>query len=131
MAFGGISPGFWGPEPQTSGWRVSAANQAARDAASKARDAEYSTDLVERRLDKLALINMALWSLMSEKLGLTEEDLMERVKKIDLMDGVEDGKLKRTVAQCPACNRVMSPRHTKCIYCGAERLKMTAFDEVI
>ena len=56
---------------------------------------------------------------------------MERVKTIDLMDGKADGKLKRELAQCSQCNRVMNPRHTKCIYCGADRLHLTAFDDVV
>ena len=74
---------------------------------------------------------MAMWSIISEKTGVTEEQLIERVKQIDLMDGAADGKLKRQIAKCSACGRVMSPRHTKCLYCGAEKLQITAFDEVI
>ena len=103
----------------------------ARRAASKAQAAEGSVFLLEQRLDKLTLICMALWSLLSEKTALTEEDLMERMKTLDMMDGEANGKLKRQVAQCASCGRVMSPRHQKCLYCGAERLQITAFDQVI
>lgn len=111
--------------------KAHAAEATARVAASKAREASSVSMDVERRLDKLTLINMALWSLLSEKLQLTEEDLMERVKTIDLMDGEADGKLKRQLLKCGSCNRIMSPRHSKCIYCGAERASLTAFDDVI
>ena len=111
--------------------RAARAEAKARRAKSKAARAEHETHGVEARLDKLTLICMALWSLLSEKTQLTEEDLMERIQKLDLMDGEADGKLKRQVAKCPQCGRVMSPRHPRCLYCGAERLKLTAFDEVI
>lgn len=44
------------------------------------------------------------------------------------MDGVQDGKATRTVARCPKCRRVMSPRHNKCLYCGAGKLISSDFD---
>ena len=102
-----------------------------RAAEGKAREVVTVAHDLERRLDKLTLICMAMWSFLSEKTGVTEDQLMERVKTIDLMDGVADGKLRRQVAKCAACGRVMSPRHTKCLYCGADRLQITAFDDVI
>ena len=111
--------------------RTAKAEAEATRAKSKALRAEHEAQGVEARLDKLTLICMALWSFLSEKTQLTEEDLMERIKKLDLMDGESDGKLQRQVAKCAQCGRVMSSRHSKCLYCGAERLKLTAFDEVI
>ena len=128
-----MSAGFFGM-PHSYGQqmrRAAEADSAARQAASHAREAASATSDVERRLDKLTLICMAMWSYLTEKFQLSEEDLMERVKTIDLMDGEADGKLKRQIAQCPRCNRIMSPRHTKCLYCGGERLTLTAFDDVV
>ncbi len=101
------------------------------DAARSGARADVAAEQVRRledRLDKLTLVCMALWSLLAEQLDLSEERLMERVKEIDLRDGVPDGKVTREVARCPKCNRVMSPRHKRCIYCGAGRLNVTAFD---
>lgn len=83
---------------------------------------------LEDRVDRLSLICMAMWSLMQDKTNLTEQDLMDRVKMIDLMDGKEDGKATKTVTQCTKCNRPMNPRHQKCIYCGSEQLVSSAFD---
>ena len=85
---------------------------------------------LEDRVDRLSLICMAMWSLMRDKTDLTEQELMERVKLIDLMDGSADGKATRTVSKCAACNRPMNPRHQKCIYCGSEKLVESAFDAV-
>ena len=83
---------------------------------------------LEDRLDRLVLANMALWSLLQEKMGLTEKDLMDRVQQVDLADGQLDGKARKPLAKCPDCDRVMSPRHKRCLYCGAERLDYSAFD---
>ena len=130
-----MTSGFWGlGAPGNQGQRVGKLmhdSMSARAAASHAREMASDAMFFEKRLDKLTLISMAVWSLLAEKMGLTDEDLMERVKKIDLMDGEADGKLQRQIATCPQCNRVMSPRHSSCIYCGSERLQITAFDDVI
>ena len=101
-------------------------------AQSKALEASNANMSLEKRVNKLSLVCMALWSLLSETCGLTEEDLMARVRQIDLMDGVEDGKLEhQKVSQCANCGRTMSTRHQRCLYCGAEKLKLTAFDDLV
>jgi hypothetical protein len=104
------------------------AEQTARSSDRQARDAKSQVEDLEARLDRLALACMAMWSLMQECTDLTEENLLERVNEIDLRDGRLDGKLLRQVKRCPKCDRVMSPRHTKCLYCGAPDLQATAFD---
>ena len=102
----------------------------ASEASRVASDARMTAQDLTERIDNLTLVCMAMWTLMREKTGVTEEELMQRVKDLDLMDGVEDGKITKTVAKCGSCNRVMSPRHKKCMYCGAERLVASAFDQV-
>ena len=92
--------------------------------------AAITISTLDERFDKLSLVCLAMWSLLQEKTHLTEEELMERVRAIDLADGVADGKVTRTVRQCTQCGRTMSPRHRKCLYCGAEELKESAFDDV-
>ena len=83
---------------------------------------------LEDRLDKLLLVNMAMWELLKDRTELTEEDLLAKVQEVDLRDGQADGKISKTVAKCPKCGRTMSPRHKKCLYCGASKLKVEAFD---
>jgi hypothetical protein len=85
---------------------------------------------LEDRLERLVLVNTAMWEILRDKAKITEEDLMLKVLEIDLRDGNEDSKVTRTVAKCEKCGRAMSPRHAKCIYCGAERLVVSAFDRV-
>jgi hypothetical protein len=101
------------------------------DARNEARRAETRSRDVEQRLEKLTLISMAMWSLIQQETKLTEEDLMERARQIDLLDGTEDGRVTPQVARCSACERVMNPRHSKCLYCGQEKLVLSAFDEIL
>ena len=111
--------------------QASTAQSEAARATSRAATADRNVEALIDRLDKLTLVNMAVWSLVRERLELTEEQLAERVREIDLADGVEDGKVTSQVAKCPKCGRVMSPRHKKCFYCGAAKLTITAFDQTM
>ena len=84
----------------------------------------------EDRLERLSLICMAMWTLIQSETNLTEEDLLRRVREIDLMDGSADGRITRKVTRCGRCDRPMSSRHTRCIYCGSEQLTASVFDTV-
>lgn len=123
-----INPLIFGHDGSGMRAAVSAADaaRAATAAGSTRRDVTH----LEDRIERLSLVCMAMWSLIQDKTQLTEEDLMERVRLIDLMDGVEDGKAARTIQKCHACRRVMSPRHRKCLYCGAQKLAQSAFDAI-
>jgi NTP pyrophosphatase (non-canonical NTP hydrolase) len=90
--------------------------------------AQRDVQHLEERLEKLILVNMALWEMLKERTELTELDLMNKVQEIDLRDGQADGKLERGVKKCPKCDRTMSPKHNRCLYCGAEDLGAGAYD---
>jgi len=85
---------------------------------------------IEERHERLALVCMALWSLLMDKTNLTEQDLMDRVRLLDNMDGVADGKATRGITKCTNCGRTLNARHNKCLYCGHERLATSAFDRI-
>jgi hypothetical protein len=87
---------------------------------SKADHAVEVARRIEARLDQLTLINMALWSLLKERTGLTEEDLARRMQEIDLSDGQLDGKVRVPVTSCPRCQRAVSRKHNRCLFCGGE-----------
>jgi len=96
--------------------------------AAAARDAQREVRDLEDRLDRLTLVCMALWELLKERGELSEEDLATKVREIDLRDGQADGKISKQVKRCASCDRVMSPRHQACMYCGAVNLHVTPFD---
>ena len=119
---------LWGYHPRSMS---TAAEIEAAGAAREAREAKRDAADVEENIDRLTLVCMAMWELLSAKTDLTEDDLVAKVHEIDLRDGVADGKLKVQAKRCPQCDRVMSQRHSRCLYCGAEDLQATAFDPLL
>ncbi|HYF52241.1 MAG TPA: hypothetical protein VEJ63_22730 [Planctomycetota bacterium] len=91
--------------------------------ASTSGPAPKSADVVslEFQVERLLMITEALWEILKEKHGYTNDELMKRVALIDLKDGKLDGKVARTgPTQCPKCQRVLNRRHLQCIYCGEQ-----------
>ena len=119
--------GFWGLQHLR---HAAAAEASAAGGRSSANEAARTARDLQEQVEKLTLICMAMWSMVQDVFSFTEEDLMRRVRDLDLMDGNADGKITRRIAKCPKCNRVMSPKHKRCLYCGFENLKSSTFDEV-
>lgn len=111
--------------------RISEARSAGRRGEDKAEDAVELTQRLSARVDRLTLINMALWSLMKERTGLTEEDLAKRIQEIDLADGQLDGKIRTQIKNCPHCQRTLSQKHNRCLFCGYEPEEKDAFSTVV
>jgi len=101
--------------------------EAKRAASGAAFDGRLAAGELNRRMDSLLLINMAMWSILEQKLGVTEEELSQRITDIDLRDGKLDGRVGTSAQECPTCGRVMSVRHQRCMYCGQESLKKKIF----
>jgi ribosomal protein S27AE len=93
-------------------------SETSRASETKNMEIKQTTNELEQKIDKLELICMALWSLLRECSDLTDEDLVKRVEKIDLVDGTLDGKVSQSSVQCPECKRIMSAKHKRCLYCG-------------
>jgi predicted Zn-ribbon and HTH transcriptional regulator len=94
------------------------------DAQLRARDlreiAEARTRLeaLEQQVARLKLLNEALWQLIKEKVGISEDDLYQRAQEIDAQDGRRDGQLSSQPLRCPECGRISQSRHGRCLYCG-------------
>jgi len=86
---------------------------------------------IEERVDTLVLVCTSLWELLKERTDLTEEDLMSKVQEVDLRDGTADGKITVGLQKCHKCGRTMSPKHRRCLYCGAEGLNKDAFGAAV
>lgn len=104
-------------------WSVSRGiAQASGDAARASGEAQRAQSRIadlEARCDRALLVCEALWTMMRDRLGIPEEELVQRVNDIDLSDGTLDGKVRRPNAHvCPQCNRTIAKRFPKCIYCG-------------
>jgi|GEM_PF-649010 len=96
------------------------AARAADAAAKKAMDARSDIQALRAAIDKLILVDRALWEIIAESQGLTEEYLLNKVNEIDLRDGVLDGKIREPVRKCASCGKVLQKGHTKCVYCGTK-----------
>ncbi len=87
---------------------------------------------LEDRVDRLAMICCAMWTILQANTNASDEDLMKLVQELDLTDGYADGKAKiRQVSDCVKCGRPVAIRHVRCLYCGAERKQATPFDGVL
>ena len=96
---------------------------AANTAGQANRKAESTTDRVrqlESRCDKTLLVCEALWSLLRERVDLTDEELAERIVELDMKDGKLDGKSTRPPTKCGKCQRISARRFTQCLWCGAD-----------
>ena len=110
--------------------RINDVENTAQESSRKATDFQSRVRQLEDSIDRLVLVNAALWSLLKDRTGLTDAALMARVRDIDLRDGVEDGKITTTVQNCQKCGRTMAPRHKRCLYCGGERLASGPFQGI-
>jgi hypothetical protein len=100
---------------------ASATNAKVADTRGSIQEVRTELDELRMRTEKLALVNMALWSLLRDRLGVTDEDLEKRIQEIDLQDGKLDGRAAPGASKCVRCSRMVSHRHKRCLYCGAER----------
>jgi len=73
---------------------------------------------VEDRLQRLSLACEAMWSLLRDKFGVTDEELLNRLNELDLSDGQLDGKVRKPAVACPKCGRTIARRNPTCMYCG-------------
>ena len=88
------------------------------DARAKATDARRQVADLSARLDRAMLVCEALWTVVRDRVGVTEEELIARVNEVDLSDGQLDGKVRRSAVACPRCKRTIARRFKKCVYCG-------------
>lgn len=109
-----VGGGFWYGDLQPQAPAMSAGEKnAIEDSRSRVRD-------LEQEVDRLKLLNQALWELLREKLKVTDAELEKHIATVDMRDGVRDGKMTTTALKCPSCSRVSSSKHWKCLYCGQE-----------
>jgi hypothetical protein len=77
---------------------------------------------LEKRVAKQSLILHAIFHLFSEKQSITEEDLLNKVTQLI------DEKKGPSPKTCAKCDRVLSPKHDKCLYCGEFRQVGSVFE---
>lgn len=69
--------------------------------------------------ERLVLVTHALWELLSERVGISDAELLAKIQEIDARDGQADGRMRSTPTECPKCRRANTQIRTQCLYCGA------------
>ena len=83
---------------------------------------------LEASVDHLALACQAMWELLRGQVGVTEEQLLAKMKEVDLRDGALDGRIRPVLIKCPACGKPSNSKNSSCMYCGAVIPKRHVFE---
>ena len=88
-------------------------------------------DRQEDQLRQLLLVTEAMWSLLSERSDISEDDLVARMAVIDAADGQIDGKRgPHPPETCGTCNAAIDHTRITCAYCGAPASPSSPFDRI-
>src|SRR2546423_4428455 len=81
---------------------------------------------LEGRVERQALVLRALFTLLMETTGLTEDDLLERVKLLAPLAGVY-ARQAPPRRPCAKCGSSIGQRRNRCLFCGEEWQGGSAF----
>lgn len=99
--------------------RINDAAFRAKAADDRARTASGDAEDLRHRVERLTLACQALWELLRERLNVSDTELMDVMRAIDLRDGHADGRIGHSVVRCEQCQRPNSGGAQACVYCGA------------
>ncbi len=85
-----------------------------------ATDVRTQNEFIQCDVEKLFMLTEALWTILKEKHGCTDAELVQRLQEIDMRDGKLDGKVTKVKPDCPKCSRKLMGKRPVCLYCGAE-----------
>jgi len=91
--------------------------------------AQYSDRVrsLESQVAQIALACQAMWELLRERAGISEAELLAKIKEVDLRDGTQDGRMTPVLTKCPACGKPSNSKNARCMYCGAAIPKQHVF----
>lgn len=79
---------------------------------------------LEQRLEKVTLACAGMWAVVRGQLGLTQSELADRMRELDLIDWRRDAK--EAVAphpvevSCSGCGHTFKTCRPWCLYCGRD-----------
>lgn len=90
-------------------------------ASGRTRSREPSDQIEELKADveRLLLVTEALWKIVQEKHGLDDKELLKQITLLDMADGKLDARKPKSPPKlCPKCQRALSKRRPKCMFCS-------------
>ena len=95
-----------------------------RDSSSRSRTTPPAEDI-----ERLRLACQAMWELLRDKHGLSDDDIEDKIQEIDLRDGVADNKMTTTMVVCSSCGRKGKSYRSACLYCGVDLARRPVFSK--
>ncbi len=110
---------------------VSQGVEANKTAQATGRAAEVATSSSEIRQlqDQVARLQIgteAMWRLLSEPLGFTDQHLFDVIEALDKSDGTKDGRFMPAPVSC-SCGAAINAAAEKCQFCGTETDRRKVF----
>lgn len=123
--------GLWDLHQELS-IRAVRGHQAGADVAAEGRFADVQDALWahEDRIERLLLLTDAMWELLTERIGVTEEELAAKAAEIDGRSGAVDGRRPRATRRCDACEAAVPHGRATCLFCGHAQPGTGPFDAV-
>jgi hypothetical protein len=85
---------------------------------------ESRLQTVDTRLEQVTMRLEALCELLVARGAVGEAELLEKLREIDLRDGIEDGRnVAPQVQVCGKCGRTRVGEHRFCAHCGSDALQ--------
>ena len=106
-----------------------AVDQVAQEAQFQRQAARDEVAALHDRIDRLVLLNEAIWQLLAEALEMTDDQLDRRVVKLDGDDGTADGRRTRGPIRCQ-CGAMVNARVGQCQFCGEAAPVRSSFDAI-
>ncbi|WP_411827764.1 hypothetical protein [Luteolibacter sp. AS25] len=99
-------------------FQIAEAKSTAENAARKIDSLTTRKDNTKQELEELTLATQAMWELLRDQLGFTDEHLKAKILEIDARDGTVDGRIGAQLIDCPHCGQKASTIRPSCMYCG-------------
>ena len=106
---------FWNARQDA---KISSTRSSVSDAKEDLNRSRLEIDVLRNQIDRLAIAAAAMAEILQERVGLTAQELTDKITEIDLRDGVLDGRITKTPKACKSCGRTVSNTRQACLYCG-------------
>ena len=94
-------------------------NQDISTATSNASHAKLEVEFLRHEMERILIINQALWEIIKETNHLDKDLLYKKMIEIDGRDGKVDGKVSKSPPKhCEKCNQILPRDKPFCFYCG-------------